>query len=148
MVNFLINLFTGILPDMIRLNESGQEVSASDILHLFGPFFTIAILRGLLHMILLVWFIVHLMQDKTTTSNDRLVWLLLLIFLNPSASVLLVLPDVQAGVDGELNRLLHVRGLVSSQSPAADQGARYLLPLSHFGPLYAASPPPDSSRFS
>ena len=23
-------------------------------------------------MILLVWFIVHLMQDKTTTSNDRL----------------------------------------------------------------------------
>ncbi|MCB0798670.1 MAG: PLDc N-terminal domain-containing protein, partial [Chitinophagales bacterium] len=83
MVNFLIKLFTGILPDMIRLNESGQEVSASDILHLFGPFFTIAILWGLLHMILLVWFIVHLMQDKTTTSNDRLVWLLLLIFLNP-----------------------------------------------------------------
>ncbi|MCB9020363.1 MAG: PLDc N-terminal domain-containing protein [Chitinophagales bacterium] len=83
MVNFLIKLFTGILPDLIRLTESGQDVSAADILHLFGPFFTIAILWGLLHMILLVWFIVHLMQDKTTTSNDRLVWLLLLIFLNP-----------------------------------------------------------------
>jgi len=83
MIGFLINLFTRILPNMIQLTESGEEVSATDILRLFGPFFSFAILWGMLHLVLLVWFIVHLMQDKTTTSNDRLVWLLLLIFLNP-----------------------------------------------------------------
>jgi hypothetical protein len=83
LVKLLINFFTRALPELIRLTESGEHISAGDILQLLSPFITVAILFGLLHFFLLVWFIVHLMQDKTTTQTDRIVWLLLLIFLNP-----------------------------------------------------------------
>jgi hypothetical protein len=41
------------------------------------------VVLGLLHFGLLLFFIIHLMQDLGAKDSDRLVWLLLLLFFNP-----------------------------------------------------------------
>lgn len=79
----LAYLFTSFIPHMIELDKMGNEVEAMDVLPSVGVLLIIIILFGILHLGLLIYFIIHVIQDGTASSGDKLLWVLLLFFFNP-----------------------------------------------------------------
>lgn len=76
-------LFTVFIPQMIELDSLGREIEAMDVIPKVWGLVLIAILFGILHLGLLIFFIIHVIQDATANSSDRLLWILLLFFFNP-----------------------------------------------------------------
>ena len=68
---------------MIELDSLGREIEAMDVIPKVWGLVLIAILFGILHLGLLIFFIIHVIQDATANSSDRLLWILLLFFFNP-----------------------------------------------------------------
>ena len=75
-------MFMYFIPEMIRLEELGAEPDAKSIIQTFGSFFVFIILINVLYLGFMIYFIVHVVKDKNASSEDRLLWILLLIFLN------------------------------------------------------------------
>ncbi len=79
----LVYVFTDLVSYFIELDHSGIEPNASEIFARLGSMIISVVVLGLLHFGLLLFFIIHLMQDLGAKDSDRLVWLLLLLFFNP-----------------------------------------------------------------
>jgi hypothetical protein len=79
----LVYVFTDLVSYFIELDHSGMEPNASEIFARLGSMIISVVVLGLLHFGLLLFFIIHLMQDLGAKDSDRLVWLLLLLFFNP-----------------------------------------------------------------
>lgn len=92
----LVYVFTDLVSYFIELDHSGMEPNASEIFARLGSMIISVVVLGLLHFGLLLFFIIHLMQDLGAKDSDRLVWLLLLLFFQPVfLPVLLVFQDLQ-----------------------------------------------------
>jgi hypothetical protein len=76
-------LFASFIPHMIELDKMGHEVEAMDVLPSIGILLIIVILFGILHLGLLIYFIIHVIQDRPASSGDKVLWVLLLFFFNP-----------------------------------------------------------------
>ena len=79
----LVYIFTRLVPYFIELENSGMDPSPGEIFSMLSGLIVTVVIMGFLHFGLLVFFIIHLMQDHAAKDGDRLVWLLLLLFFNP-----------------------------------------------------------------
>ena len=70
------------IPELIRLEEMGTEPDPASIMQTFGSFIVFIILINVLYLGFMIYYIVHVVKDKSASSEDRLLWILLLIFLN------------------------------------------------------------------
>lgn len=72
-------LILGFLPQMIAMEQQGIEPTPEQIFPIIGIFIVVIMLIALISFALMIFFIIHVAQDKTATSNDRILWILLLI---------------------------------------------------------------------
>ncbi len=82
LIFMFIYMFMYFIPEMIMLEERGVEPEPQSIIKTFGSFFVFIILINVLYLGFMIYFIVHVVKDKAASSEDRLLWILLLIFLN------------------------------------------------------------------
>lgn len=81
-VAFLIYLFASFIPEMIRLEhlESDDE-QAIYFLSRFLPFFIFVILSSITLLALKIYFIFHAVSNKDVKPEERIVWILLFVFI-------------------------------------------------------------------
>lgn len=82
LIFMFIYLFMYFIPEMIKLDELGTEPDPRSIIQTFGSFFVFIVLINVLYLGFMIYFIVHVVKDPSASSEDRLLWILLLIFLN------------------------------------------------------------------
>ena len=75
-------LLVGFVPEMIALDQQGLEPSPEQLLPVIGLFIGVILLVGLISFGLMIFYIIHVAQDKTATSDDRILWILLLVFFS------------------------------------------------------------------
>ncbi len=82
-IGLLIYLFTGFLPQMITLDQQyGNDVPPMAVLsHVFG-FVLYAIILSLFHLGLLIYFIIHAINNNRVKSDERIIWILVFIFVS------------------------------------------------------------------
>jgi Phospholipase_D-nuclease N-terminal len=78
----IIYIFTSFLPEMIRLDRLGEEPDPIHVLSTMAPFFILIILSALLHIGLLIFFIIHAINNKQVKSEERIIWVLVFIFVS------------------------------------------------------------------
>lgn len=82
-IALLIYLFTGFIPQMISMDQQyGNDVPPMvAISHVFG-FVLFAVILSLFHLGLLIYFIIHAINNKRVKSDERIIWILLFIFVH------------------------------------------------------------------
>ncbi len=75
----LWNIFQFVV-DMVRASDHG-EPTTSDIFAGLFSFILPAILSTLLSLALLIYYIIHAVSNKSISSAEQLVWILLFIFI-------------------------------------------------------------------
>lgn len=78
----ILVMFGTFIPEIIEMEEQGIEPDARQMLPLIGGFMTSIMLFGLISLGLYIFYIIHVVQDKSATSNDRVMWILLIVFLS------------------------------------------------------------------
>ena len=56
------------------------DPDAREVFSLFGPVFILSVFMGILSLALLIFFIIHLVQNKVMDSTERIIWVLVLLF--------------------------------------------------------------------
>lgn len=75
-----------MFPDFIELaerTEGSGEPNPDEIMMLFthmGKFFVPLMLAAFTGIVALIVYIIHIAQDKTASSGDRVLWILLMVF--------------------------------------------------------------------
>jgi hypothetical protein len=77
-----IYFFTGFLPEIIRLDELGEDSDPLHVLSTMAPFFVAIIIAGLMQLGLLIYFIIHAINNKQVKSEERIIWILVFIFVS------------------------------------------------------------------
>lgn len=82
-IGLLIYLFIGFIPQMISIDQQyGNDVPPMAVLsHVFG-FVLYAIILSLFHLGLLIYFIIHAINNKTVKPEERIIWILVFIFVS------------------------------------------------------------------
>ncbi len=57
------------------------EPSAQEVFGVFGPLFMLGIIMGILSLGLLVFFIMHLVQNKNMEGIEKVIWILVFLFV-------------------------------------------------------------------
>jgi hypothetical protein len=85
-VILLVYVFTTFIPEMIRLDglEHDDEQAISFFSN-FLPFIILAILSSLLMLGLKIYFIFHAVSNEQVRKEERIVWILLFIFMGAVA---------------------------------------------------------------
>lgn len=78
----VIYVLTVFVPEVIALEATGEEASPQVVLGLVGSFVVGIIILAMIGLGLTVFFIVHSILDKSSTSGDKALWILLIIFLS------------------------------------------------------------------
>jgi hypothetical protein len=78
----IIYLFTGFLPEMIRMDHLGEEPDPIFVMSKMAPFFILVILSLIIHLGLLIYFIIHAINNKLVKSEERIIWILVFIFVS------------------------------------------------------------------
>lgn len=76
----LVYVFTNFIPNIIRLEELGEDPNPVLIFSQMAPFLILVILAALLHVGLLIFFIIHAINNKEVKSEERIIWVLVFIF--------------------------------------------------------------------
>lgn len=82
----VIYMLINFVPDMLRMEHeySGEIPPEAFFAHMAG-FIISAVVLGLLHIGLMIYFIVHAINNKAVKTEERIVWVLLFIFVNTIA---------------------------------------------------------------
>lgn len=82
----LIFALVNFIPDLIRLDQSYSSEIPPEIFftHMLG-FLLSALILGLLHLGLMIYFIINVLNNKQVKTEERIVWILLFIFVNTIA---------------------------------------------------------------
>ncbi|HET9745814.1 MAG TPA: hypothetical protein VFP97_08880 [Chitinophagaceae bacterium] len=56
------------------------EPAPQEVFTVFGPLFILGMIMGLLSLALLVFFIMHLVRNKTMDGTERVIWILVFLF--------------------------------------------------------------------
>ena len=78
----LTYLFFGFIPQMMELEQQGAPADPKQLIPMLGVFFGLLMLLGLVSFGLMVYYIIHISMDETATGNDRVLWILLLVFFS------------------------------------------------------------------
>jgi len=78
----IIYVITVFVPEIIAIEATGEEASPEVVLGLVGSFIIGIIILATIGLGLTVFFIVHSILDKNSTSGDKVLWILLIIFLS------------------------------------------------------------------
>lgn len=76
MIPTLLNL----IPQFIEWDK--HEPAIEEVLNTIGPFFFLIIFMGLLSLGLLVFFIIHLVNNKSIESGEKIVWIIVFLFVS------------------------------------------------------------------
>lgn len=75
-------MFLAFIPEMIAMDQQGIDPSPGQIFPILGGFMIISMLFALISFGLMIFYIIHVVQDSSATSNDRILWIILLIFFS------------------------------------------------------------------
>ncbi|NNC82889.1 MAG: hypothetical protein HKN79_04865 [Flavobacteriales bacterium] len=75
-------MFMSFIPAMVEFEQQGVEPTFQDIWPHLGALVGISIFMSLLSLGLMIFFIIHVLQDTSATSNDKILWVLLLFFFS------------------------------------------------------------------
>jgi Phospholipase_D-nuclease N-terminal len=78
----IIYMFTNFLPEILKLERMGEEPDPLYVFSKMGPFIALIILSALLHLGLLIFFIIHAINNKQVKSEERIIWILVFIFVS------------------------------------------------------------------
>ena len=85
-IGALIYMFAGFLPAMIRLEEEGgADTMPLSVLSQMMPFILLILISALLHIGLLIYFIIHAVNNKQVKQEERIIWVLVFIFVSSIA---------------------------------------------------------------
>ncbi len=85
-IGFIIYAFSSFIPEMIRMDKMEQdEEQAVYFFSRFLPFLITAILSSLAIIGLKIYFIFHAINNAQVKTEERIVWLLLFLFLSAVA---------------------------------------------------------------
>lgn len=76
----LIYIFTGFLPTMLRLGHEGAQENPLIILSTIAPLLMIVIIAVILHLALLIYFIIHVINNTRVKHEERIIWILVFLF--------------------------------------------------------------------
>jgi len=76
MIPTLLNL----IPQFLEWDK--QEPAVEEVLSTLGPFFFLLIFMGILSLGLLVFFIIHLVNNKKIESGEKILWVILFLFVS------------------------------------------------------------------
>ncbi len=76
----LIYMFTGFLPTMMRLEQEGSQDNPIAVFSTLGPFLVIILLAIVLHIGLLIYFIIHAINNTRVKNEERIIWILVFLF--------------------------------------------------------------------
>jgi hypothetical protein len=77
LIVFLV-MFFGMFPAFFEWDKS--DPTPEDVLTVFAPIFFLAITMGILSLGLLVFFIMHLVRNKSMDGTERVIWVLVFLF--------------------------------------------------------------------
>ncbi len=82
----IVYMLINFVPDMLRMEHeySGDVPPEAFFVHMTG-FILSAVVLGLLHIGLMIYFIVHAINNKQVKTEERIIWVLLFIFVNTIA---------------------------------------------------------------
>jgi hypothetical protein len=82
----LVYMFVGFLPTLIRMEEEGAaDAMPLTVLSQMMPFVLLIVISALLHMGLLIYFIIHAVNNKHVKQEERIIWVLVFIFVSSIA---------------------------------------------------------------
>ncbi len=76
----LIYMFTGFLPTMMRLEHEGAQDNPIAIFSTLGPFLVIILFAVILQIGLLIYFIIHAINNTRVKNEERIIWILVFLF--------------------------------------------------------------------
>ncbi len=76
----LIYMFTGFLPTMMRLEHEGTQDNPLAVLSTLGPFMAIILIAVVLHIGLLIYFIINVINNTRVKNEERIIWILVFLF--------------------------------------------------------------------
>ncbi len=71
-------MFFRMIPEFMQWE--GRDPEPYEMFDTFMPVFFIAIFMSILSLGLLIFFIMHLVRNKTMDSTERIIWILVLLF--------------------------------------------------------------------
>jgi uncharacterized membrane protein len=74
----LLFMFFRIFPTIIEWGN--YEPSPQEVFSYFGPIFILGFGIGILSLGLLIFFIIHLIGNKTMDSTEKIIWILVFLF--------------------------------------------------------------------
>jgi TM2 domain-containing membrane protein YozV len=77
LIVLFIMLF-GMFPVFFEWDKN--EPAPQEVFTVFGPLFILGVVMGLLSLGLLVFFIMHLVRNKTMDGTERVIWVLVFLF--------------------------------------------------------------------
>ncbi len=82
----VIYMLINFVPDMLRMeHEYNNEIPPEAFFVHMAGFIISAVVLGLLHIGLMIYFIVHAINNKAVKTEERIIWVLLFIFVNTIA---------------------------------------------------------------
>lgn len=78
----MIYFFTTFFPDIIRMDHEHGELPPEFIFGNMMGFIVSVIILCFLQIGLMIYFIIHAINNKKVKSEERIIWVLLFIFVN------------------------------------------------------------------
>lgn len=77
----LIYMFTAFLPTLLELDQYEHgDIPPALFFSRFMPFILLCIFLGILHLGLMIYFIIHAINNQRVKSEERIIWVLVFIF--------------------------------------------------------------------
>lgn len=82
LILFLVMIPTliGLIPQFIEWDK--QEPDIYEVFRTMGPFLIMIIISGLFSLGLLIFFIIHLINNKTIENGEKIVWIFVFLFVS------------------------------------------------------------------
>ena len=77
-----IYILTGFLPEIIRLERLGEQPDPFTVLSTMAPFIILIIISACIHLGLIIYFIIHAINNNHVKSEERIIWVLVFIFVS------------------------------------------------------------------
>ncbi len=79
----LIYMFAAFLPAILEMDRHGDgDIPPALFFSHFMPFILLCIFIGILHLGLMIYFIIHAINNQRVKSEERIIWVLVFIFAN------------------------------------------------------------------
>ena len=77
----LVYMLTVFLPAILEMDQHGNgDIPPAMFFSHFMPFILLCIFFGILHLGLMIYFIIHAINNPRVKSEERIIWVLVFIF--------------------------------------------------------------------